>query len=303
MAGKPERRFNVVFSGKLVEGSKPPEVLARLCALLEQDEQTVRALFKSGAGAVIREGLEGQEAYRLREDLRDAGVIIQVQEVVVEPVEEPAGQGMMPGVATPRQRPPEQSAPERQRPVQRPVTVNRPTPVPQGGGSGIVGTLFKIVLLAALGAGGWWGYQKYLAPPSPAFAAYTQYADALAREQYQKAAEVSSGQARGYIDQRTQMMAPTSMKVYGKDLTMSKPSISSIAGDVAWIKYKRKEEKKGEGGTVTLQVEETVCRIPPGVSSALCKWPVDFLHEVEVSQADGGWKVISFKEERLTPQQ
>jgi hypothetical protein len=209
---------------------------------------------------------------------------------------------MMPGVAVPR-RQPEQNAAAPQRPAQRPQPASRPAAAAQGSGSGIGGMLVKVVLLAAIGAGGWWGYQKYLAPPTPAFAAYTQFADALAREQYQKAADLSSGQARGYIDQRTQMMAPSSMKVYGREFTMSKPSISSIAGEVAWIKYKRKEEKKGESGAVTLQVEETVCRIPPGVTSALCKWPVEFLHEVEVTQADGVWKVSAFKEERLTPQQ
>jgi hypothetical protein len=298
MAVKPERRYNVVFSGKLVEGSKPPEVLAHLCTLLEQDEQAVRALFKGGAGVVIREGVEAQVAYRLREELTEAGVVSSVQEVVVVPEELPGDIGLMPGVAAPR-RPPEQGATA----AQRPQPANRPAPAAQGSGSGIGGLLVKVVLLAAMGGGGWWIYTTYFAPPSPAFAAYTQFADALAREQYQKAADVSSGQARGYVDQLTQMMAPSSMKVYGKEFTLSKPSISSIAGEVAWIKYKRKGEKKGESGTVTLQVEETVCRIPPGVSSAICKWPVEFLHEVEVSQEDGAWKVSSFKEERLTPQQ
>jgi len=99
------------------------------------------------------------------------------------------------------------------------------------------------------------------------------------------------------------MMAPSSLKMYGKEFSLPKPTISSIAGDIAWIKHKRKEEKKSDAGSVILQVEETVCRIPPGVSSAICKWPVTFLHDVEVAQADGIWKVSSFKEERLTPLQ
>lgn len=301
MAEKADRRYNVVFSGKLVEGSKPAEVLPRLCTLLEQDEQAVRSLFKGGAGVVIREGLEGQAAYRLREDLSEAGVVSSVQEIVVAPVELPDGIGLMPGVAVSR-RPSEQGTAAPQRPAQRPQPSVRQAPVPQGGGSGIGGLLFKLVLLAALGVGGWWGYQKYLAPPSPAFAAYTQFAEAMAREQYQKAADISSGQARSFVDERTQIMSPSTMQVYGKSFTMSKPSISSIAGEIAWIKYKRKEEKKGGNGAVSLQVEETVCRIPPGVSSAICKWPVEFLHEVEVTQEDGVWKVSTFSEERLTPQ-
>jgi hypothetical protein len=93
------------------------------------------------------------------------------------------------------------------------------------------------------------------------------------------------------------------MKVYGKEYSMSPPSVSSIAGDISWIKRKRKgEKKKTDGSAVLLEVEQTVCRIPPGVASALCKWPVTFRHEVELLQKEGVWKVTEFKEERLTPQ-
>jgi len=198
-------------------------------------------------------------------------------------------------------------APRPARPTQRPPQEARPLRPPPAvvanSGPGIGAPLFKLILVAVLAGGGWWGYQTYLAPPSPAVQAYTLFAEALAREEYQKAAEASTGQARGFVEARTQMMAPSSMKVYGKEFSLSKPTISSIAGDIAWIKHKRKEEKNSDAGNVILQVEETVCRIPPGVSSAICKWPVTFLHDVEVAQADGIWKVTSFKEERLTPLQ
>jgi len=291
-----DKRFNVVFSGKLVDGKPPQEVLAKLCAVLELEQLQVRDIFKGGFGAVILKDADGSKAYALREDLRNAGAICTVQEITPPAAPEPLPGDMRtmeaPRPARPTQRPPQEARPLRPPPA---VVANS--------GPGIGAPLFKLILVAVLAGGGWWGYQTYLAPPSPAVQAYTLFAEALAREEYQKAAEASTGQARGFVEARTQMMALSSMNVYGKEFSLSKPTISSIAGDIAWIKHKRKEEKKSDAGNVILQVEETVCRIPPGVSSAICKWPVTFLHDVEVAQADGIWKVTSFKEERLTPLQ
>ncbi len=68
-----DKRFNVVFSGKLVEGAKPLEVLSKLAQLLELDEQQVRQRFKGGAGSVILNDLDGNEAYLMRDRLREAG--------------------------------------------------------------------------------------------------------------------------------------------------------------------------------------------------------------------------------------
>lgn len=98
------------------------------------------------------------------------------------------------------------------------------------------------------------------------------------------------------------MTRPTTMNIYGKQFSMSPPSVSSVAGDVAWIKRKRQSEQRKSDTHVELQVEQTVCRIPPGVTSAFCKWPVTFQHDVEVELVDGSWKVSRFKETRLTPQ-
>jgi hypothetical protein len=291
-----DKRFNVVFSGKLAQGVNPQEVLAKLCSLLKQEQPQVRDLFKGGNGAVVLKDIGVKEAYDMRDALREAGAICTVQEIIPPPAAEapPFNQRPM------EPPPPPSRSPRQQPPDLRPL---RPAPsVQAASGPGIGSLIFKVLVLAALAGGGWWGYQNYFAPPSPAFQAYAQFAEALAREQYQKAADASLGQARGHVDLLTQMMAPTTMKLYGKEFSMGKPSISSIAGEIAWIKQKRIKEEKGDAGNVALQVEETVCRIPPGVSSALCKWPVTFRHDVEMSEADGTWKVISFKEERLTPQ-
>jgi hypothetical protein len=290
-----EKRFNVVFTGKLAEGKPPAEILTAICSVLEMEQQEVRELFEGGQGAVICNDLDGSRAYAMREALGEAGAVCTVQDVPPPPKEPFPGDMQT------------MDAPRQARPVQRPAQESRPLRPPpkvvETSGPGIGVLLSAVVLIAALGAGGWWGYRTYFAPPSPAYKAYTMFAEALAREEYQKAAETATGQARDDAQGLTRMMAPSSMQVYGRELSMSKPSISSIAGDIAWIKYKRKQEKMNDPGSVTLQVEETVCRIPPGVSSAICKWPVTFRHDVEVSQEDGVWKVSSFKEERLTLQE
>ena len=47
------------------------------------------------------------------------------------------------------------------------------------------------------------------------------------------------------------------------------------------IKGLKKLEKKKSEAVIELQVEQTTCRIPPGVASAVCKWPVTFQHDVD----------------------
>ncbi|HXC92893.1 MAG TPA: hypothetical protein VN652_02715, partial [Geobacteraceae bacterium] len=226
-----EKRFNVVFSGKLVEGKPPQEVLAKLCSVLGLEQLQVREIFKGGVGAVILKDVDGSKAYAMREDLRNAGAVCTVQEIIPPPAPEPRP-GDLRTMEAPQQARATQRSPQEARPLRPPPAVVTKS------GPGIGALLFKLTLIAVLAGGGWWGYQTYLAPPSPAFQAYTLFAEALAREEYQKAAEASTGQARGHAEARTQMMAPSSMKVYGKEFSLSKPTISSIAGDIAWIKHK-----------------------------------------------------------------
>lgn len=288
-----DKKFNIVFSGKLVEGSKPPEVLNKLCTVLKIESAQVRELFKSGAGAIIRKDLDGATAYALHEKLRECGVVCSVKEIEIAPVQTAPFSGMQTVNST------------RPEPRHRPLNTRpnlHPPVMPQKQGSGMFSTAFKIILLAALAGGGWWSYQTWFAPPSPAFTAYASFAEAMARGQYQKAADESQGEGRVFAEKWIQMTKPSSIKVYGRTLDMSPPSVESIAGEIAWIKRKRKSEEKKSDTVVELQVEQTVCRIPPGVTSAICKWPVTFQHDVELQLTDGSWKVSGFKEVRLTPQ-
>lgn len=291
-----EKRYQLVFSGKLVENRKPADVLAKLSDVLKLGPQEVRDLFKTGNGAVILDDLKGTAAYAMQEQLREAGAICSVKEMPA-PIQEPLSGCMLSGETANPYRPARQQ--------QTPATQSRmqPSPLPQSA-PGTVSTIVKLCLLIGVAAGGWWGYQTYLAPPSPAYQVYNQFAEAMLQGQYQKAEELASGDAREYAASWIKMTAPTSMKIYGKEFNMSPPSVSSIAGDISWVKRKRKSEKKSaDNSKIVLEVEETVCRIPPGVSSALCKWPVTFRHEAELQLLDGTWKVAGFKAERLTPMQ
>jgi len=165
-----------------------------------------------------------------------------------------------------------------------------------------MGRIVTFIFIIGLAVAAWFGYQKYMAPPSPAFLAYQQYTEAMAREQYDKAEGLSLGQAREAAVAFKQGSAGSTVQVYGQSLSMRPPSIREIAGDVFSIKWdKQSEEKSGDGNHVILVVTQTVCRIPPGVSSAMCKWPVDFRHEAEVQLDGDSWKVSSFKEARITP--
>ena len=93
-----DKKFNIVFSGKLVEGSKPPDVLTNLGIVLGLENDQVRDLFKPGAGAIIRKELDGSTADTLLEELRSAGAICTIKEVepasvreTVKPQQEGAG--------------------------------------------------------------------------------------------------------------------------------------------------------------------------------------------------------------------
>ena len=288
----PDKKFNVVFSGKMAAGSKPPEVLQRLRSVLGLEDAQVRELFKTGAGTVVLKELDGNQAYSKRDELKEAGVICDVREVAVPAPLESSFSDMQ-FISQPRPQ-------ERQRPQDLKPSWQAPV-MPQQQSSGIVSLVFKVVLLAAVAGGGWWIYQTWFAPPTPAFSAYASYSEALVRGQYQKAVDESTGAARGYADSFVQMMKPNTMKIYGKEFSMSPPSVSSIAGDVAWIKRKKKSEKKKTDSAVELQVEQTVCRIPPGVASAMCKWPVTFQHDAVLERVGETWMVSEFKEVRLTP--
>jgi hypothetical protein len=330
-----EEKYRVVFTGRIAEGLDKAAVLRNLCALFKAEPAKVKGRF-AGKGAVIAGTADRGRAEEIARRIGEAGALCEVVEAI-PPQPEPAVPLPSPAAAERvREEPLALVRPRLKPEEERPITLaRRPKPPPAGEpsrmpdqplpplsdpprripdttappwrpaapqaapGPGIFPLLFKLLILAALGWGGWEGYRRYLAPPTQAFAAYATYADAMAREEYGKAEEASIGAARAKASSVGTLMAPTQLNVYGKSFSMNKPSIKEIAGEVTWIKRKRHSERKTAPETVQLDVTQTVCRIPPGVSSALCKWPVSFHQEVEVQLSDGAWKVASFSEERI----
>ncbi len=91
-----DKKFNIVFSGKLVEGSNPPDVLNKLSMVLGLENAQVRDLFKPGAGAIIRNDLDGGIASALLEELEGAGAICTVKEVEPAPAQASPTSAMLP---------------------------------------------------------------------------------------------------------------------------------------------------------------------------------------------------------------
>lgn len=287
-----EKRYELIFSGKLVEGTKPQQVLIRLAEELKLEAPQVRELFKSGFGAVILNDIDAQEAYSTRERLREAGAICTVREIAAPPPQEPLS-GVMLSIepqSRPLSRPSDFSQDPRLQSRMQPVTTAEKQ------GPGIVAWLLVLLLLAGLAGGGWWGYRTYFAPPSAAFQAYSQYAESMAKGDYRKAEELGTGSARELASYKIRLATPS-------PLNLNPQPVSQVAGEVAWIKYKRKsEQKSADGSEVQIAAEQSVCRNMPGVSTE-CKAPVIYQHEVELQLLEGAWKVAGFKEERLSPPQ
>ena len=157
----------------------------------------------------------------------------------------------------------------------------------------------KLLFVALLVGGGWYGYQRWVAV-SPAYQAYQRYAEARARQDWPALEALSTGAAAEELAERRGAKT-RHLDLYGQHLTLGAPSMAEIAGDIASIEYQRESEQSSGDGAVSLVAVQTVCRIPPGVASAICKWPVSVRQRAELAQAGGAWRVESFSEEPLTP--
>jgi hypothetical protein len=156
-----------------------------------------------------------------------------------------------------------------------------------------------LFVIASIGAG-WYAYERWFAV-SPAYQAYQRYAEARARQDWPALEALSAGAAADELAARRGAAKTRQLDLYGQHLTLGAPSVAEIAGDVSWIEYQRESEERSGDGAVSLVAVQTVCRIPPGVASAICKWPVSVRQRVELAQAGGAWRVEGFSEEPLTP--
>ena len=78
-----DKRFSVVFTGKVAKGADPKAVLRNLASLLKIDDpKRVRALFK-GPGAVVVKGITEEKANRYVQGIIKAGAMCVVREMPV----------------------------------------------------------------------------------------------------------------------------------------------------------------------------------------------------------------------------
>ena len=144
------------------------------------------------------------------------------------------------------------------------------------------------------------------------FLAYQKYADAMAREDYERAESPATGPARDATASLRQAAGGSPVNGLRPDPFNAGPLGQGDSGLRAFDQMGKTDGKKSpDGSRDELSVTETVCRTRPGVSSVLCKWPVEFRHDIEVHLEDGTWKVYSFREDedhpvvwmiRLTPE-
>ncbi|WP_295473609.1 hypothetical protein [uncultured Pseudomonas sp.] len=69
--------YEIVFSGRLLEGAQPDKVKANLARLFQADEQRMALLF-SGRRLVLKNNLDAQAAEKYRSTLERAGALCEV---------------------------------------------------------------------------------------------------------------------------------------------------------------------------------------------------------------------------------
>lgn len=107
-----DKRYSVIFTGRIVEGAQPEAVKANLAKLFKVDAARVEAMF-AGKPVVIKKSLDAEKARGYRDALAKAGAAVSV-------VEDSAAD------ATP---PPATVAPDATTPVAAPATDTAP-PIP-----------------------------------------------------------------------------------------------------------------------------------------------------------------------------
>lgn len=76
-------RYEIAFSGQLVEGAQLEPVKANVAKLFQADAQRIALLF-SGRRIVIKSNLDASAAEKYRETLARAGALVEVREIAAE---------------------------------------------------------------------------------------------------------------------------------------------------------------------------------------------------------------------------
>jgi len=86
-----ERKFHVVFTGKLHAGFKHVDTIAKMVSLFQVDPQKVTKMVYSGRPSIVKHGVSGEEAKKYRDHLERAGLQIKIIEAEeTEPAPQPS---------------------------------------------------------------------------------------------------------------------------------------------------------------------------------------------------------------------
>ncbi|MCO6431969.1 MAG: hypothetical protein J5J00_14010 [Deltaproteobacteria bacterium] len=154
----------------------------------------------------------------------------------------------------------------------------------------------RYIALLILGVSGWFGYQKFMAPPSEAVKTYQAFADAIAREEFSEAENLADGAALRYVRKRQLEFKAPALKVFGQ--TARTFSIKEIAGELKWAKYTVHSEVSENGGkSVSIEATQTSCRLPAKQAAVICRNAVEKRQRATLEHDDQGWWVTSFIED------
>jgi hypothetical protein len=97
-----EKKYNVVFSGDVVQGQSIKEIKARMAALFKTSAESIESLFKQKA-AVIKRNVDHETAKKYVQMIQKTGAICRI--LAVEPSQSPAPQAQKPPTLAPAAKP------------------------------------------------------------------------------------------------------------------------------------------------------------------------------------------------------
>lgn len=139
----------------------------------------------------------------------------------------------------------------------------------------------KLLVVALIAVGGYWLYTRYAGDAlSGPTAAYKEFLEAVRSTRFSDAADMVHGE-QGVEDLRAFRRRDADLNRKYGGLTIRRLLVHEIDLEVT-------------GDTAYLTAEEEVRFDPPGVSSGYGSANAWLLHEVELVNVDGVWKVAAF---------
>lgn len=176
----------------------------------------------------------------------------------------------------------------------------------------------KLVFLCVVAAAGYFGYNHFIKQhlgPSEASMIYTRFADAIARDRFDEAKSLATGQALSTVEQEerrlTKNLSPINpyagvsdaanearkeaglMPLKDKSVVTGSQLINEIAGTISSTKFEVATEHMS-GDSSTLEVKGNICRQQSGCMGIRCGHCIQSLHTVKMCKDAGSWQVCAY---------